>query len=168
MISKNIIDYLTSFWPHRKTKWGLFIIYILIIVLGFQYVLPYYQTHKQLFYAITLISFIGPLLLWFSLSGRIILPSSQYTVVFCLKGHDARSVKYIQNTLSILNREIDKLRLVERFRFITIGHDIIRKREEAHNYREKQNVDLVIWGEIFSGVVSRFVWKMAYPGIHGY
>lgn len=151
MNPKDIIDYLTSFWPNRKTKWGLFVGVILIGLSWFKYDLPYYQTHEQLFYAITLIYFTGPLVLWLSHSGRIILPSSKYTVVFCLKGHDARSVKYIQSTLSILNRELDKLKLVERFRFITIGNDIIRKREEAHNYRGKHNVDLVIWGEIFSG-----------------
>src|SRR3990170_3437728 len=149
MNPKDIIDYLISFWPHRKTKWGLFVWLILIIFLWSKYVIPYYQTHEQLFYTISSIFLIGPFLFWFFYSGRIILPSSKYTVVFCLKEQNAKSAKHIQNTLSILNTELDKLDLLGKFRFITIGHDIIRKREEAHNYREKQNVDLIIWGEIF-------------------
>lgn len=151
MNPKDIIDYLISFWPHRKTKWGLFVGLILIIFLWSKYVLPYYQAHEQLFYVITLLSFIGPFSFWLFYSGRIILPSSKYTVAFCLKEQDAKSAKHIQNTLSILNTELDKLGLLGEFRFITIGHDIIKKREEAHNYRKKQNIDLIIWGEIFSG-----------------
>lgn len=152
MNPKDIVDYLISFWPHRKTKWGLLVGLVLIISLWLKYLFPYYQTYEQLFYTITFISIIGFPLFWFIHSGRIILPTStKYTIVFCLRAGDARSAKYIQNTLSILKTELDKLDLLGKFRFMTIGHDIIRKREEAHNYREKQNVDLIIWGEIFSG-----------------
>ncbi len=151
MNPKDIIDYLISFWAHRKTKWGLFLALTLLAVPWSEYVLPYYQIHTQVFYVITFFSFIGFPSFWFFYSGRIILPTSKHTVVFCLKAQDVRSAKYIQNTLSVLTKEIDNFGLLGKFRFITIGHDIISNRGKAHNYREKQNVDLVIWGEIFSG-----------------
>lgn len=149
--SKNITDYLIYFWPLRKTKWGLMMMFIPIAVFWFSYVIPIYQTNNQLFFIITAAFIIPPSLFWLFDSGRLLLPKSKFTVVFCLKPQDAISTKHIQNSISILNRELDKLGLLEKFRTINIGQDIINNKREAHNYRGKHDIDLIIWGEVFSG-----------------
>ena len=151
MNPKDIIDYLISFWPHRKTKWGLFIGFILIGFLWSKYILPYYQTHEQLFYVITFCLFIGFLSFWFFDSGRVILSKHGYKVILCLKTQDAKSSEYIQNSISLLKTELDKLGILEKFRIINIGQDIIKNQKQAHNYRESHDVDIIIWGSIFSG-----------------
>lgn len=154
--SKHIIDYIIYFWPFRKTKQGLIIILIPIVVLWVMYVFPTYQnqTNHQLFYVLSFVIFIfiiALLIFWCFHSGRIIFPKSKYTVIFCLKAQDSKSTKHIQHSLSLLTTELDKLGLLEKFRLKTIGQDIIENKKEAHNYREKYDVDLIIWGEVFSG-----------------
>lgn len=46
---------------------------------------------------------------------------------------------------------MDILRLLEKFKIIFAGEDVITSLEKAYNYRGNKNVDLVIWGEILSG-----------------
>ena len=80
--SKNITDYLIYFWPLRKTKWGLMMMFIPIAVFWFSYVIPIYQTNNQLFFIITAAFIIPPSLFWLFDSVRLLLPKSKFTVVF--------------------------------------------------------------------------------------
>lgn len=149
--SKNIIDFLIYFWPFRKTKWGLLMMFTPTAIFWFYNVIPVYQTNNQLFFIITAMLIIVPTIFWFFHSGRVLLPSSKFTVVFCLKPQDTLSAKHIQNSISIFNRELEALGLLEKFKLISIGEDIIKNQKKAHTYRERYNVDLIIWGIILSG-----------------
>lgn len=88
---------------------------------------------------------------WLYHSGRMIVGAKKFTVVFCLKAKNLKSNIHIQNTISILNRELDTLRLLEKFKIVFAGEDVITNLEKAYKYRGNKNVDLVIWGEILSG-----------------
>ena len=154
MLMKNIIECLTFFGHYGKTKRGLITAYILVVVYWSCFIFPLYKENVNLFFTITLwyffISFLLLLILWTIYSGRIPL-RPKFTVVFCLKSKDAKSDKYIQDTISIIKQELDKLNLLGKIKIKPIGEDIINNKKEAHNYRENYNLDLVIWGEVFYG-----------------
>jgi tetratricopeptide (TPR) repeat protein len=120
-------------------------------IFWFYYVIPVYQINNQLFFIITTVLIMVPTIFWFFHSGRVLLPSSKFTVVYCLKPQDTLSAKHIQNSMYIFNRELETLGLLEKFRLISIGEDIIKNQKKAHTYRERYNVDLIIWGQILSG-----------------
>lgn len=154
MSLKNIIEYLNYFWAYRKTKWGLFLGFIIILAVWYKYLLPFLSKNDQkIFYEIPscLIPSSIFFVWWIIHSGRKILGHTKFTVVFCLKAKDSKSTNYIQNTISILKRELDKLKLLEKLKVVLAGEDIISNHEKAHHYRYSQNVDLIVWGEIFSG-----------------
>ena len=151
---KNITEYLTFFGLYGKTKRGLFVAYILVIVYWFYYIFPLHKENANRFFTVTFWYFFILLLLlailWAFYSGRIPL-GSKFTVVFCLKSKDTISTNYIENAKSILCRELDKLGLLRKIRIEQIGQDIINNIKEARTYRENHNRDLVIWGEVFCG-----------------
>ncbi|MDM7988092.1 MAG: hypothetical protein QUS13_12220 [Smithella sp.] len=155
--SKPIIDYLIYLWPFRKTKWGLIATYIPIILFWIYNILPKYFINKQIFYtysAVVLIIFLGIFIYWLFYSGRVIATKQPFTVIFCLKPTDSVSAQYINNSIKVFLRELDNLKLPQRIHIKQIGQDIINNNEEAHKYRQKKDVDLIIWGEIFSGSKS--------------
>ena len=150
---KSIIEYLNYFWPHRKTKWGLVLGPVIISVI-LKYLIPFLPENEQrIFYIIVL--YLIPLscffVWWLFHSGRVLWGKKKFIVVFCLKAKDLKSTVHIQNTISILKRELDILRLLEKLKIVFAGEDVITSREKAYNYRGNKNVDLVIWGEILSG-----------------
>ncbi len=154
MNPKDIIDYLHYFWPFRKTKWGLSAAVIPAVIAWVAYVIPHFQTNKQLFYILSFIFFACIMIyfgFWFIDSGRLIFPRSGYKIIFCLKAQGTNGNKHIQDSLSLLSRELDKLGLLNKFRIINVGQDVIKSQSRAHKYREEQDVDLIIWGEVFSG-----------------
>lgn len=150
---KSIIEYLNYFWPYRKTKWGLVLGSVIISAI-LKYLMPFLPENKQrIFYIIVL--YLIPLscffVWWCYHSGRMIFGTKKFTVVFCLKAKDIKSTIHIQNTISILKWELDTLRLLEKFKIVFAGEDVITNLEKAYKYRGNKNVDLVIWGEILSG-----------------
>jgi len=125
-----------------------------IISLILKYLIPFLPKNEQrIFYIIVL--YLIPLscffVWWLFHSGRVLWGKKKFTVVFCLKAKDLKSTVHIQNTISILKRELDILRLLEKFKIIFAGEDVITSLEKAYNYRGNKNLDLVIWGEILSG-----------------
>ena len=154
MSLKNITEYLNYFWTHRKTIWGLVLGFMSILVVWYKYLIPFLPKNEQrIFYiiALYLIPLSCFLVWWLYHSGRMISRGKKFTVVFCLKAKDLKSRIHIQNTISILNRELDTLRLLEKFKIVFAGEDVITNLEKAYKYRGNKNIDLVIWGEILSG-----------------
>lgn len=152
MISaKDAVDFLNYYWPHRKTKRGMAIALFVLAIVWFVYILPLYESHKE----VVLLTTIGILLFffwgWLYYSGRVLLPKRRFTIVFCLRADDPRSISYIRQALSILKKKLDELGLLHKFRIISIGRDIVIDRAMAHAYRERHDVDLIIWGDIFCG-----------------
>lgn len=90
-------------------------------------------------------------IIWFCLSGRFIFPSNKMKVAFSLKSEDVSSNKYIRDALFLLKREIVILGLSEKIKLLQIGQDMFGTIKSAHNYRERYDIDLVIWGEILYG-----------------
>ena len=149
----NILEQINYFWTYRKTKWGLVLGFAIISVI-LKYLIPFLPKNEQrIFYIIFLylIFLLSFFVWWLYHSGRIIFRVKKFTVVFCLKAKNLKSAIHIQNTVSILNRELDELRLLEKIKIVFIGEDVITNQVEAYNYRGNKNVDLVIWGEILSG-----------------
>lgn len=154
MNPKSIIDYLTYLWPYRKTKWGLIVISIPIILSWTYFAIPKYFISFDIFfiYSISLLFlWFVILIIWFYLSGRFIPSKQPFTVIFCLKCSDAKSAQYIQNSMKVMISELDKLGLLQKLRIKQIGQDIINSNQQALAYREKFDIDLIIWGEIFFG-----------------
>ena len=53
MSLKNIIEYLNYFWAYRKTRWGLFLGFIIILVVWYKYLLPFLpRNERKIFYEI--------------------------------------------------------------------------------------------------------------------
>ena len=151
---KSIIEYLNYFWTYRKTKWGLFLGFMSISVVWYKCLIPFLPKNEQRVFYITFsyLMLISIFIVWWLFhSGRIFWGKKKFTVVFCLKAKDLKSTIHIQNTISILNRELDALRLLEKFKIVFAGEDVITNHEKAYNYRGNKNLDLVIWGEILSG-----------------
>ncbi len=151
---KSISEYIDCFWPYRKTKWGITLGSCTIIFIIWKYLTPFLPNNEQRIFYISC-SYLMPLscflVWWLYHSGRMIFGAKKFTVVFCLKAKDLKSSIHIQNTISILNRELDTLRLLEKFKIVFAGEDVITNLEKAYTYRRNKNVDLVIWGEILSG-----------------
>lgn len=151
---KSIIEYLNYFWTYRKTNNGFILGLCAIIFTIWKYLTPFLPNNEQRIFYI-LCSYLIPLscflVWWLYHSGRMISRGKKFTVVFCLKAKDLKSLIHIQNTISILNRELDTLRLLEKFKIVFAGEDVITNLEKAYKYRGNKNVDLVIWGEILSG-----------------
>lgn len=152
--AKSIVDYIAYLFPFRKTKWGLTAVLMPIAVLWVLRILPIYNTDKyqfmfwsSVFLGISLALF----LLWMFYSRRIILANDIFTVVLSLKSNDPKSNTYIQNAISMLKPELDKMGLLSKLKILLAGSDIIDSIEKAHSYRENFNIDLLIWGEVFSG-----------------
>lgn len=152
MEAKAIIDYLNYLWPIRKTKWGLAIASIIPFLLWICYLLPKFDFVISLIYPIVLWLII--FVTWLFHSGRTIKSKEPFTVIFCLKSSDANATKYLQNSMKILNNELDKLGLLRKIHIKQIGHDIINNNQQALSYREKFDIGLIIWGEIFTGSKS--------------
>lgn len=154
MNPKNIIDYLRYLWPHRKTKRGLFAISLPIFSFWATYVLPEYSVNPHKFYTFSIslaVLWLITFIFWLFHSGRLIKSKQPFTVIFCLKASDAKATQYSQNSIKILRTELDKLGLLQKIKIKEIGSDIINNQEEAKSYREKFDVGLIIWGEIFTG-----------------
>src|SRR5574337_342203 len=149
--AKDAIDFLNYYWPNRKTRRGMVIALFAMIIAWFVYVFPIYKTNKET----VLLPSIAALLCffwgWQYYSGRALLPRRRFTVVFCLRADDPRSISYIRQASSILRKKLDELGLLDKFNLISIGRDIITDRITAHEYREKHDVDLIIWGDIYCG-----------------
>ncbi len=116
---------------------------ILLIVIGcLELNVPYYQF-------LTPALIIIWILIWYFKSGRLILPTRKYLLIFCIKG-DTKSRIHYNKVFTKLQRELDAVNLTRKIKLIDISPDIINNRVQAEKYREDQNVDLVIWGNSFS------------------
>lgn len=151
---KSIIDYITYLLPFRKTKWGLIVILLPILVVWILHVFPLYKPEINQFklwsYSLLCTSLIL-IVIWLFHSKRIILGNKNYIVVLSLKATDPRSNTYIQTAISMLKTELDRLGLSGKFKILMAGPDIVNTIEGAHKYREHFDIDLLIWGEVFSG-----------------
>lgn len=151
---KNIIENLNYFWLHRKTYWGLVLGLCALIWCIWKYLAPFLSDNEQRTYYLLCVYLIPStcfFVWWLCHSGRIVFRNKNFTVVFCLKAKDLTSNINIQNTMSILYRELDDLGLLEKIKIVFAGNDVITSCEKSKNYRKRTNVDLVIWGEILSG-----------------
>ncbi|MDR4504074.1 MAG: hypothetical protein MRK01_04675 [Candidatus Scalindua sp.] len=156
------IEYLKLLWSDQwKTKYGLVLASILLAFVssGSTITILKLLNVKEKTFLIVLCALLMPqllhLLVWYFCSGRIFITNSKFTVVFCLAGKDlqseGKSDSYIQNAISILKGELEKLGLLEKINLKSIGQDIIKTKEDALDYREKYDIDLIIWGKVYSG-----------------
>jgi len=157
---KEIYELLNYFWTFRKNKRGLFVACFLASGACWTIIFKFFSSEKQIFqtgiiWNISIL--IAFFLFWFLSSGRFIFPSNKFTVVFSLKAKDMKSNLYIQDAISKLNRELEILGLRDKFRIVLAGQDFIDRIKLAHRYRERFNIDLVIWGEIYSGTKNEKV-----------
>lgn len=145
---KSAVEYLQFFWKYRKTKLGLFI--AICPFLGFW--VKYTDKTNFLISTVVLLALLVSIIFyWIVISGRVVLSRKAFSVAFCIHAKDARSSQHIGNTLSHIKIELDRLGLLDKFQFIYLGNDVIESKKEAHKYRDRTDVDLLIWGEVFSG-----------------
>lgn len=148
---KSIIDFLNYYWPHRKTKLGFIILLCFLLPAWLKFAFPQYQSHPDAVLLTTGAVLLLLIVLWGIYSGRFLLPSRKFTVVFCLKATDPKSIRHIHNALSILRSKLDEIGMLSKFRIKLVGKDVITDSEDAHAYRERFDTDLIIWGEVFAG-----------------
>ena len=86
---------------------------------------------------------------WYFKSGRIIMPVSKYTIIFCIKT-DENSSRHYEKVFKELQNKIDNFNLAKGIRLINISSDIINNKTQAEKYRENYGVDLIVWGDCFS------------------
>lgn len=151
---KETVEYLQFFWQHRKTKWGLMVGCLPILGIWIKFICPFFETDKYLFYSLTFaLSLLSIVVFfyWVISSGRIVISTKSFTVAFCIKSKNPKGNNYVENTISHIKIELDKIGILEKIRFISLGNDVLSNKKEAHCYSEKNELDLVIWGEVFCG-----------------
>ena len=156
-ILKGAVEYLQFFYQNRRTRWGLLVGCLPLVLTWIKFGLPLYNSDKKNFVLSICVLLLTCLVLgiyWSFTSGRIIFPKNAFNVVFCVKTKTPKSSRYIENTISQIKIELDKIGLLEKFRFIILGFDAIKDKRDAENFREKYDLDLIIWGELFSGCSS--------------
>jgi tetratricopeptide (TPR) repeat protein len=136
---RRILEYITKKW---RSIVGLFLGIILIVAIVGKLSIPY----KPIVTGFVLIIWMS---FWVLKTGRLLLPTNKYTVVFCVKTDD-KSEKHYSKVIQKLRSEIDNLNVSSTLHFIEIAPDIIKSRLDAERYRETQQVDLVIWGNAYT------------------
>ena len=157
MIDKSAIELVLYIWSYSKTKIGLGIIAANTVFLWWKIVFPLYGTDVQTFNmasVITIALFFILFMGWLFWSGRITIKKPAFSIVICLKPKDSKSSKYIDNALSMLKQELDKLGLLNKFQIIIAGTDVINSSKQAHKYRDYFDVDLIVWGDVYSGSIE--------------
>ncbi|MCP4269634.1 MAG: hypothetical protein GY777_29360 [Candidatus Brocadiaceae bacterium] len=156
------IEYLKLLWSDQwKTKYGLTVTSILLASVFFVVsitTLKLLKIHDNsaliLLCAIAIPLFLN-YIVWCFCSGRVPITNSKFNVVFCLTGKDLKddgtSDKYIQNAVSIVAAELDKLGLARKIKLKTIGQDIIRTDDDAEDHLIKHGIDLIVWGHVLYG-----------------
>lgn len=154
MNPEEIVNRIIHLWPNRKTKIGLGLLFVVLVLVWLQYILPKYSTDFaafRLYSFLLVVLFVLSFIIWLFHSGRVIGWGHPFTVVFCLKASDPMATINLQNSMKFLNQELDKLGLLSKIRIKEIGSDIISNQKQAVAYREKFDVGLILWGEIFTG-----------------
>lgn len=149
-IVNRIISFLLKKW---KTKSGLLIeIIILIAVIG------YFYLKTGLVVLIILIPFV--IILWFVcwsiLSQRTIInPTSKRLILFSFRV-EAEAKKQFDRVISKLKDYLVDLNLDNKVRLLVGSEDLITKKQEAVRIREKNNIDLIVWGNtLFGGLKDK-------------
>ena len=88
------------------------------------------------------------IVIWYIASGRYIFPSSKYIIIYCIKT-DNETLNYYKKIFSKLNSKLDNFKLNEVVKISNISSEIINNIKQAKIYREKRNVDYIIWGDTF-------------------
>jgi hypothetical protein len=94
---KIIIDYLNYLSAHRNTKYGLLLLLMAVTVILYKYALPYYEIYTVPVLALSLSIPILLVIAWTFWSGRFLLPTQKFFVVFCLKPNNPKSIRHIHN-----------------------------------------------------------------------
>ncbi len=156
------IEYLKLLWSDQwKTKYGLAVTSILLVsvLYGVAFatikLLKVHDNSALILLCATTIPLFLNLIVWCFCSGRVPIANSKFNVVFCLTGKDLKddgmSDRYIQNAISIVAAELDKLGLSRKIKLKTIGQDIIKTKNGAEDYLIKHGIDLIVWGQVLYG-----------------
>jgi len=149
-ITKFFLEKIWGFITHWKSKKG-FMIVSLVMPLSFG-LFSLQFSYSPLYFALSVICFyLFWIPFWFVKSGRSILPS-QYkkTIVFCFDV-DSEGQRIFNKVLRRIRCHIEDLNLEKKVRLINISSDIIISQPKAHKYREKNKVDLIVWGNMDYG-----------------
>jgi tetratricopeptide (TPR) repeat protein len=132
------INYIEKKW---KDKIGLLLELILIF-----FILNKIGLNIPLWYSILIL--LAWIVIWYIASGRYIFPSSKYIIIYCIKT-DNETLNYYKKIFSKLNSKLDNFKLNEVVKISNISSEIINNIKQAKIYREKRNVDYIIWGDTF-------------------
>ena len=117
---------------------GLVAVILIILFFFVKYNIPYY---------IIPFLIIIWVLIWYLMSGRYILSTSKHEIIFCFKTDDKSKAHY-KKVLKKLIDCLDSYNLNIKIR--DIAPDIIDSTKKATKYREKYDIDLIVWGYAFS------------------
>ena len=136
------IALLLYFLQRWKTRLGLFLVLTTVVVLTSP------DTGLGILLGFTWF------LVWLFGSRRILLPHpSKKTVVFSFKV-DREGERNYKRVLSEIQNQFDQLGLSSRIRVFVGAPDLIANRPGAHRYRDRWDVDLVVWGESLYGYLE--------------
>lgn len=146
-IGKMLFDKLWPLLSQWKTKRGYAAISLALICVAW-----YFQVFLFL-WGLLVFSFV--ILVWSSfwyfLSGRYVFPSpNRKTVVLCFSV-DAEVERNQKRIVEAMQAKLDDLNLTRRIKLREIAPDIIKNRSQAHAYRRRTGVDLVVWGRSMYG-----------------
>ena len=138
-------QFLRYLWPRRKTKYGLFLILIVILLFP-SFISIVTITQKIILCVIVLCVCIS----WLFDSGRILFPSKKITIAFALKAIKPESQTIIEESIIKLKEKLKQIGASEKFRIIEIGSDLFTTNEQAEKYIKKKNIRLIIHGNIWN------------------
>ena len=147
---KFILEKLWPFLSQWRTKRGLAAISILIILLAL-----YFQIFFVLWGGLAILcAILLWSVFWYFLSGRYVFPSPyKKTVVLCFNV-DAEVERNQKRIVKAIEIKLNDLNLDKKIRLRVIAPDIIDNKPQAHAYRNKTGVDLVVWGRSIYGTVD--------------
>jgi len=138
---KELFNYITFIEKKWKSKIGLLVETILIFLLLVEFRVNIFQWYSIFILSIWIV-------IWYIASGRYIFPSSRYIIVYCIKT-DNETLTYYNKIFIKLNSKLDNFKLNEVVKISNISSEIINNTKQAEIYREKKNVDYIIWGDTF-------------------
>jgi len=137
----SITQYLLQYW---KTKHGFLVGLVLVAII---------TVHSGSALSGILFCLVW-LFVWLFGSRRIIIPSpSKRTVVFSFKV-DQEGEKNYRRVMSAVQQQFDQLGLSSRIRVLVGAQDLIANLSTAHKYRDRWNVDVLVWGESLYGFLE--------------
>jgi tetratricopeptide (TPR) repeat protein len=147
-ISNIVIPFLQKKWKTRK---GLYVVIILILLLA-----THITYQEKIIYPLILavVAILLWILLWVFVGRRVVLNTGRKKIIVFSFNVEPEAKKQYDRVIEKIRNTLINLNLERKIKLMIAAEDLISNIKEAHRYREKNNLDLVVWGSTFYGRIN--------------